>query len=60
MKKIFAAISLSFLVLSVSSCDLFRSLAGRPTTDELKSASEKQQSSAQQMQAITKETAITT
>ena len=60
MKKIFAAISLSVLVLSVSSCDLFRSLAGRPTSAELKSASEKQQNSAQQMQAITEEPAITT
>lgn len=60
MKKIFAAISLSVLVLSVSSCDLFRSLAGRPTSAELKSAIEKQQSSAQQMQAITEEPAETT
>ena len=60
MKKIFAAISLSVLVLSVSSCDLFRSLAGRPTSAELKSAIEKQQSSAQQMLAITEEPAITT
>ena len=60
MKKIFAAISLSVLVLSVSSCDLFRSLAGRPTSAELKSAIEQQQSSAQQMQAITEEPAITT
>lgn len=60
MKKIFAAISLSVLVLSVSSCDLFRSLAGRPTSAELKSAIEKQQNSAQQMQAITEEPAITT
>lgn len=60
MKKIFAAISLSVLVLSVSSCDLFRSLAGRPTSAELKSAIEKQQSSAQQMQDITEEPAITT
>lgn len=60
MKKIFAAISLSVLVLSVSSCDLFRSLAGRPTSAELKSAIEKQQSSARQMQAITEEPAITT
>ena len=60
MKKIFAAISLSVLVLSVSSCDLFRSLAGRPTSAELKSAIEKQQSSAQQMQAIPEEPAITT
>lgn len=59
MKKIFAAISLSVLVLSVSSCDLFRSLAGRPTSAELKSAIEKQQSSAQQMQDITEEPAIT-
>ena len=58
MKKIFAAISLSVLVLSVSSCDLFRSLAGRPTSAELKSVIEKQQSSAQQMQAITEEPAI--
>lgn len=60
MKKIFAAISLSVLVLSVSSCDLFRSLAGRPTSAELKSAIEKQQSSAQQMQDITEEPAETT
>lgn len=60
MKKIFAAISLSVLVLSVSSCDLFRSLAGRPTSAELKSAIEKQQNAAQQMQAITEEPAITT
>ena len=60
MKKIFAAISLSVLVLSVSSCDLFRSLAGRPTSAELKSAIEKQQSPARQMQAITEEPAITT
>ena len=60
MKKIFAAISLSVLVLSVSSWDLFRSLAGRPTSAELKSDIEKQQSSAQQMQAITEEPAITT
>ena len=60
MKKIFEAISLSVLVLSVSSCDLFRSLAGRPTSAELKSAIEKQQNSAQQMQAITEESAITT
>ncbi len=60
MKKIFAAISLSVLVLSVSSCDLFRSLAGRPTSAELKSAIEKQQSSAQQMQAIMEEPAETT
>lgn len=60
MKKIFAAISLSVLVLSVSSCDLFRSLAGRPTSAELKSAIEKQQNSAQQMQAITEEPAETT
>lgn len=60
MKKIFAAISLSVLVLSVSSCDLFRSLAGRPTSAELKSAIEKQHNSAQQMQAITEEPAITT
>lgn len=59
MKNIFAAISLSVLVLSVSSCDLFRSLAGRPTSAELKSAIEKQQSSAQQMQDITEEPAIT-
>lgn len=58
MKNIFAAISLSVLVFSVSSCDLFRSLAGRPTSAELKSAIEKQQSSAQQMQAITEEPAI--
>lgn len=60
MKKIFAAILLSVLVLSVSSCDLFRSLAGRPTSAELKSAIEKQQNSAQQMQAITEEPAETT
>ena len=60
MKKIFAAISLSVLVLSVSSCDLFRSLAGRPTSAELKSPLEQPQSSAQQMQAITEEPAITT
>lgn len=60
MKKIFAAISLSVLVLSVSSCDLFRSLAGKPTSAELKSAIEKQQSSAQQMQDITEEPAETT
>lgn len=60
MKKIFAAISLSVLVLSVSSCDLFRSLAGRPTSAELKSAIERQQSSAQQMQDITEEPAETT
>ena len=60
MKKIFAAISLSVLVLSVSSCDLFRSLAGRPTSAELKSVIEKQQSSTQQMQAITEEPAETT
>lgn len=60
MKKIFAAISLSVLVLSVSSCDLFRSLAGRPTSAELKSAIEKQHNSAQQMQAITEEPAETT
>ena len=60
MKKIFAAISLSVLVLSVSSCDLFRSLAGRPTSAELKMAIEKQQNSAQQMQAITEEPAETT
>ena len=60
MKKIFAAISLSVLVLSVSSCDLFRSLAGRPTSAELKSAIEKQQNSALQMQAITEEPAETT
>ena len=60
MKKIFAAISLSVMVLSVSSCDLCRSLAGRPTSAELKSAIEKQQSSARQMQAITEEPAITT
>lgn len=60
MKKIFAAISLSVLVLSVSSCDLFRSLAGRPTSAELKSAIERQQSSAQQMQTITEEPAETT
>ena len=60
MKKIFAAISLSVLVLSVSSCDLFGSLAGRPTSAELKSAIERQQSSAQQMQTITEEPAETT
>ena len=60
MKKIFAAISLSVLVLSVSSCDLFRSLAGRPTSAELKMAIEKQQNPAQQMQAITEEPAETT
>ena len=59
MKKIFAAISLSVLVLSVSSCDLFRSLAGRPTSAELKSAIEKQQA-AQQMQTIAKEPAAPT
>lgn len=59
MKKIFAAISLSVLVLSVSSCDLFRSLAGRPTSAELKSAIEKQQA-AQQMQTTAEEPAITT
>ena len=54
MKKIFAAISLSVLVLSVSSCDLFRSLAGRPTSAELKSAIERQQNAAE-----TEEPAIT-
>ncbi len=58
MKKIFAAISLSVLVLSVSSCDLFRSLAGRPTSAELKSAIEKQQNAAEtEKQAITEEPA---
>lgn len=61
MKKIFAAISLSVLVLSVSSCDLFRSLAGRPTSAELKSAIEKQQNAAEtEKQNITEEPAITT
>lgn len=61
MKKIFAAISLSVLVLSVSSCDLFRSLAGRPTSAELKSAIEKQQNAADtEKQTITEEPAITT
>ena len=62
MKKIFAAISLSVLVLSVSSCDLFRSLAGRPTSAELKSAIEKQQNATEttQQTAITEEPAITT
>lgn len=60
MKKIFAAISLSVLVLSVSSCDLFRSLAGRPTSAELKSAIEKQQNAAEtKKQTITEEPAIT-
>lgn len=60
MKKIFAAISLSVLVLSVSSCDLFRSLAGRPTSAELKSAIEKQQNAAEtEKQNITEEPAIT-
>lgn len=60
MKKIFAAISLSVLVLSVSSCDLFRSLAGRPTSAELKSAIEKQQNAAEtEKQTITEEPAIT-
>lgn len=61
MKKIFAAISLSVLVLSVSSCDLFRSLAGRPTSAELKSAFEKQQNPTEtKKQTITEEPAITT
>lgn len=61
MKKIFAAISLSVLVLSVSSCDLFRSLAGRPTSAELKSAIEKQQNAAEtEKQTITEEPAETT
>lgn len=61
MKKIFAAISLSVLVLSVSSCDLFRSLAGRPTSAELKSAIEKQQNATEtEKQTITEEPAITT
>lgn len=61
MKKIFATISLSVLVLSVSSCDLFRSLAGRPTSAELKSAIEKQQNAADtEKQTITEEPAITT
>lgn len=61
MKKIFAAISLSVLVLSVSSCDLFRSLAGRPTSAELKSAIEKRQNAAEtEKQNITEEPAITT
>ncbi len=61
MKKIFAAISLSILVLSVSSCDLFRSLAGRPTSAELKSAIEKQQNAAEtEKQTITEEPAETT
>lgn len=60
MKKIFAAISLSVLVLSVSSCDLFRSLAGRPTSAELESAIEKQQNAAEtEKQTITEEPAIT-
>lgn len=60
MKKIFAAISLSVLVLSVSSCDLFRSLAGRPTSAELKSAIERQQNAAEtEKQTITEEPAIT-
>lgn len=60
MKKIFAAISLSVLVLSISSCDLFRSLAGRPTSAELKSAIEKQQNAAEtEKQTITEEPAIT-
>lgn len=60
MKKIFAAISLSVLVLSVSSCDLFRSLAGRPTSAELKSAIEKQQNAAEtEKQTITEEPAGT-
>lgn len=61
MKKIFAAISLSVLVLSVSSCDLFRSLAGRPTSAELKSVIEKQQNATEtEKQTITEEPAITT
>lgn len=61
MKKIFAAISLSVLILSVSSCDLFRSLAGRPTSAELKSAIEKQQNAAEtEKQTITEEPAETT
>lgn len=61
MKKIFAAISLSVLVLSVSSCDLFRSLAGRPTSAELKSAIENQQNPAEtKKQTITEEPAETT
>lgn len=61
MKKIFAAISLSVLVLSVSSCDLFRSLAGRPTSAELKSAIERQQNAAEtKKQTITEEPAGTT
>lgn len=61
MKKIFAAISLSVLVLSVSSCDLFRSLAGRPTSAELKSAIERQQNAAEtEKQTITEEPAETT
>lgn len=61
MKKIFATISLSVLILSVSSCDLFRSLAGRPTSAELKSAIEKQQNAAEtEKQNITEEPAITT
>ena len=61
MKKIFAAISLTALVLSVSSCDLFRSLAGRPTSAELKSAIEKQQNAAEtEKQTITEEPAETT
>lgn len=60
MKKIFAAISLSVLVLSVSSCDLFRSLAGRPTSAELKSAIERQQNAAEtEKQTITEEPAGT-
>lgn len=60
MKKIFAAISLSVLVLSVSSCDLFRSLAGRPTSAELKSAIERQQNAAEtEKQTITEKPAIT-
>ena len=61
MKKIFAAILLSVLVLSVSSCDLFRSLAGRPTSAELKSAIERQQNAAEtEKQTITEEPAETT
>lgn len=61
MKKIFAAISLSVLVLSVSSCDLFRSLAGRPTSAELKSVIEKQQNATEtEEQTITEEPAETT
>ena len=60
MKKIFAAISLSVLVLSVSSCDLFRSLAGRPTSAELKSTKKKQKISAKKKKAKTEDPAITT